>query len=99
MQLVALSGSLTILPPGDIFPLMQVSVDDAKDPAKICAQTLALTGTYTLQVKVVTAPGSYTVRIERLGSPTDEPLSDVTETITMDPSTLTVARPPLCQAE
>jgi hypothetical protein len=97
VQLIALSGSLTILPPDDIFPLVQVSVDDVKDTAEICAQPLALTGTYTLQVDGVAPPGTYTVRIERLGPPTDEPLSAVAETLATESSTLMVVRSPPCQ--
>ena len=97
VQLIALSGSLTIFPPDDIFPLVQVSVDDVKDAAEICAQPLALTGTYTLQVDGVAPPGTYTVRIERLGPPSDEPLTAVTETLTTDSSTMTVVRSPPCQ--
>lgn len=99
VQLMALGGSLTILPPGDIFPLVQVSVDEVKDTAEICAQTLALTGTYTLQVDGVAPPGTYTVRIERLGRPTDEPLPAVAETLTTDTSMMMVVRSPPCQGE
>lgn len=97
VQLIATGGSLTILPPDDIFPLVQVSVDDAKDTAEICAQPLALAGTYTLQVEGVAPPGEYALRIERLGPPTDAPLSAVTETITTETSSMTVVRSPPCQ--
>ncbi len=97
VQLIASSGSMSILPPGDIFPLVQGIVDDTKDMAEICAQTLALTGTYTLQVEGIAAPGTYTVRIERLGPPTSAPLTAAAETITTDTSTLTVGRSPPCQ--
>lgn len=99
VQLLASSGSLTILPPGDIFPLVQVSVDDVKDTAEVCAQPLALTGPYTLQVDGVAPPGLYTLRIERLGPPTDAPLTAVTETITTDSSTMAVVRSPPCQPD
>ena len=99
VQLIALGGSLTILSPGDIFPVVQVGVDDVKDIAEICAQTLALTGTYTLQVDGVAPPGTYPVRIERLGPPSDEPLSAVSETLTTDTSMMMVVRSPPCQGE
>ena len=99
VQLTALGGSLTILPPDDMFPLVQVAVDNAKNTAEICALPLALTGTYTLQVKGVAPPGTYTLRIGRLGPPTDEPLSAITETITTDSSTMTGVRSPPCQGQ
>ena len=97
VQLIATSGSLSILPPGDMFALVQARVDDAKDTAEICAQALTVAGTYTLLVEGVSAPGLYTIRIERLGPPTDQPLSAVTETISTGSSTMTVVRSAPCQ--
>jgi hypothetical protein len=99
VQLIAESGSLSILPPDAIFPLVQVNVDDIKDTAEICAQGLAVAGTYLLQVDGVVDPGLYTVRIDRLGPPTDEPLLAVTETLTTNSSTMTVVRSPPCQTD
>jgi hypothetical protein len=99
VQLIATGGTLSILPPDEIFPLAQVSVDDTKDIGEICAQALAEPGTYILQVEGVAAPGTYEVRIDRLGPPTDAPPPVVTETLTTNSSTMTVVRSPPCQPD
>lgn len=79
VQLLATGGSLAILPPDDLFPLVQVNVDPATDRAEVCAQALAVGGTYVLQVQSGAAGspddfGPYEVRIDRLGPPTGAPL-------------------------
>ena len=104
VQLLASGGSLAILPPDDLFPLVQVTVDPATDRAEICAQALAVGGTYVLQVQSGASGspddfGSYTIRIDRLGPPTDAPLSAVAETITTATSIMTVVRSPPCQGQ
>ena len=101
VRLMAMGGTLAILPPDDIFSLVQVSVDPAADSAEICDQPLAETGTYTLQIQAdpasIDPSGPYVIRIERLGPATDTPLPSVTETVTTDGGTMTVVRSPPCQ--
>lgn len=101
LRLVAQNGSLAILPPDDAFALVEVSIDPATDEAEICDQVLPVTGTYTLQVQgspaeTGEASGSYGIRIERLGPPTDAPLPVVTETQTTDTGIMMSVFSPPC---
>ena len=87
VRLMAANGIIAILPPDDMFSLVQASVDPATDEAQICMQPLAVAGTYTLQVQGDPAGtdqtvGAYLIRIEQLGPATDDPLPVVSETIT-----------------
>lgn len=98
------SSSVAILPPGDMFSLVQVATDPGPGTAEICAQPLAVTGTYTLQVQSNPggpgeASGPYLIRIEQLGSPGDAPPAAVAETLNMEGGMMMVVRSPPCQAD
>ena len=99
VQLIAPSGTLAILAPGEMFPLVQVSVDPANSTATICAQPLGQTGQYTLQVAGVDAPGFYSLRVDHLGPPTAAPLPVETENIVAENSTVTALRFAPCQGQ